>query len=300
MKRRRLIILLVGLLVITPLAVTFGRYVVRNIRNYIMQANNFFFNSDKLVDGGITYEMNNWGGASNITIQFQLNNHKNNILTSDADITYHLSTTYDETKVSCSIDDVDGVIQKNEKTDDYTLIIVPQRIFNDNESVTVTVTAESSNPYEKTLSATFVITVGRRGIDYQITDKANQPYFIFTVTNASDKYKVVTPFGDYSANDPITTNEYMALSNEDKAKCASATITLGFDPSEVVLDTTSDIMKVATYDTTQYNNIDYIDEVTFNVEPLTSIEVRFYKRDSSENYTYPITNGTSVVSFSAS
>ena len=90
MKRRKLIILLVGMLVITPLAITFGRYVTKNIRNYIMQADNFFFNSDKLVDGGITYEMNNWGGVSNVTIQFQLNNHKNNILTSVSDIYYHL------------------------------------------------------------------------------------------------------------------------------------------------------------------------------------------------------------------
>lgn len=300
MKRRKLIILLVGMLVITPLAITFGRYVTKNIRNYIMQADNFFFNSDKLVDGGITYEMNNWGGVSNVTIQFQLNNHKNNILTSVSDIYYHLEVDCDETKVLCTIDELDGVIEHAEKTDNFTFDIVPQRAFNDNESVEVVVTAVSSSPYIKTLSATFVITVGRRGIDYQITDKANQPYFIFTVTNASDKYKVIEPFGDYSLNDPITTNAYLALSDTDKAKCASAVITLGFDPSEVVLDTTSDIMKHATYDTTVYDGVDYINEIEFNVEPLTSIEVRFYKRDSSENYTYPIINNTSVVTFGAS
>ena len=263
MKRRKLIILLVGMLVITPLAITFGRYVTKNIRNYIMQADNFFFNSDKLVDGGITYEM--------ITL-----------------------------RPPCTIDELDGVIEHAEKTDNFTFDIVPQRAFNDNESVEVVVTAVSSSPYIKTLSATFVITVGRRGIDYQITDKANQPYFIFTVTNASDKYKVIEPFGDYSLNDPITTNAYLALSDTDKAKCASAVITLGFDPSEVVLDTTSDIMKHATYDTTVYDGVDYINEIEFNVEPLTSIEVRFYKRDSSENYTYPIINNTSVVTFGAS
>ena len=59
-------------------------------------------------------------------------------------------------------------------------------------------------------------------------------------------------------------------------------------------------MKYATYDTTVYDGVDYINEIEFNVEPLTSIEVRFYKRDSSENYTYPIINNTSVVTFGAS
>lgn len=300
MKRRRLIILLVGLLAISPLAITFSRYVIQNVKNYIMQANHFFFNSDKLVDGGITYEINNWGGASNIEIQFELNNHKNNILTSDADITYTLTTTCDETEVICSLNSNSGTIQKAEKTDQFTLTVVPQRAFDDNESVTVSVSASSSSPYEKTLSATFVITVGRRGIDYEITDKVNQPYFIFSITNALDTYKVVTAFGDYSVGDIITTNEYLALSAANKANCASAIITLTFDPSVVVLDTTSDIMKVATYTTTTYQGIAYISSITFDVDVLTSTEVRFYKRDRSANYTYPIVNNSSVVTFQAS
>ena len=300
MKRRRLIIILVGLLAISPLAFTFGKYVTKNIRNYIMEANHFFFNSDKLVDGGITYEINNWGGASNIEIQFELNNHKNNILTSDADITYSLTTSYDDTEVICTLDSSSGTIQKEEKTDNFNLTIVPQRPFNDNESVTVTVSATSSSPYVKTLSATFVITVGRRGIDYEITDSVNQPYFIFSITNALDKYKVITAFGDYSVNDILTTNEYLALSPSDRANCASAVITLSFNPSVVILDTTSDIMKKATYTTSQYQGISYINSITFGVDVLTSTEVRFYKRDSSQNYTYPIVNNTPIVTFTAS
>ena len=300
MKRRRLIIILVGLLAISPLAITFSKYVIQNVKNYIMEANHFFFNSDKLVDGGITYEINNWGGASNIEIQFELNNHKNNILTSDADITYTLTTNYDSSEVLCTLDSDSGTIQKEEKTDNFNLTVIPQRAFDDNESVTVTVSATSSSPYVKTLSATFVITVGRRGIDYEITDKSNQPYFIFSITNALDTYEVVTAFGDYSVGDIITTNEYLALNQSDRSKCASATITLTFDPSVVVLDTTSDIMKVATYSTTTYQGVSYISSITFGVDVLTSTEIRFYKRNSAANYTYPIVNNSSIVTFSAS
>lgn len=299
MKRRRLIIILIILILLLPVGITFSKYVTENIKNYIMEANHFFFNSDKLVSGGVTYGINNWGGAGNIEIQFELNNHKNNILTSDTDIEYTLDITCDNGLI-CSLSSDSGVIQVAEKTDDFTLTLTPTRPFNDNESVTVTVSATSSTPYVKTLSATFVVTVGRRGIDYEITDSEGSPYLIFSITNALDTYKVITAFGDYSVNDLITTNDYLALSDENKAKCASAVITLSFDPSIIILDTTSEIMSSATYQTTNYNGVDYISNITFPMDVMMSKEIRFYKRDSSRNWTYPIVNNTSVVTFSAS
>ncbi|MBQ6284861.1 MAG: hypothetical protein IJK67_00925 [Bacilli bacterium] len=300
MKRRKILIILIMIILLLPLGITFSRYVTENIKNYLMEANNFFFNSDKLVSGGITYGINNWGGASNIEIQFELNNHKNNILTSDADISYTLTTTCDNTLILCNLNSNSGVIQVAEKTDNFTLTIIPVRAFADNESITATVTASSSSPYEKTLSATFVVTVGRRGVDYQITDSVGSPYLIFTVTNALDTYKVITPFGDYTAGHLLTIDEYLALSSADKAKCASVVITLSFDPSVIIIDTTSDIVASSTTQTTAYQGVNYISSITFPMDMMMSQEVRFYKRNSSIDYTYPIVNNTPVISFTAS
>ena len=299
MNRRKLIIILIITILLLPVGITFSKYVTENIKNYIMEANHFFFNSDKLASGGITYGINNWGGTGNIEIQFELNNHKNNILTSDTDIVYSLTLNCDS-GVICSLNSNSGTIQVAEKTDDFTLTITPTRPFNDNESFSATVTATSSSPYVKTLSATFVVTVGRRGIDYEITDSVTSPYLIFTVTNSLDTYKVITAFGNHAVNDLLTTNEYLSLSSEDKAKCASVVITLSFDPSVIILDTTSDIMNSSTYQTTLYNGVNYISQITFPMDVMMSKEIRFYKRDSSQNWTYPIVNNTSVVTFSAS
>ena len=263
-----------------------------------MEANNFFFNSDKLVAGGANYGINNWGGVGNIEIQFQLNNHKNNILTSDADITYTVTTSCDNS-VICNLSANSGTIQRAEKTDNLTLTVVPTRAFNDGESITASVSATSSSPYVKTLSATFVVTVGKRGISYEITDSVSSPYLIFKITNAQDTYKVITAFGNHNIGDLITTTEYLALSAADKNNCASALVTLSFDPSDVILDTTSDIMKNATYTTSTYNGINYISTITFKVDVMTSMDIRFYKWDRSQNYTYPITNPTPVITFSA-
>ncbi len=299
MKKRRLIILLILLVIILPVGVAFSRYVTISIKNYLMEANNFFFNSDKLVDGGANYGINNWGGSGNIEIQFQLNNHKNNILTSDSDIVYSLSTTCDSS-VICSLNANSGTIYKDEKTDNLVLTVNPQRPFNDNESVTVSVSATSSSPYVKTLSATFVITVGKRGVSYEIKDNVGSTYLTFKITNALDTYKVIEAFSGHPLNSLLTTEEYLALSNENKAKCASVVITLTFNPSVVILDTTSDIMKNASYSVTQYDGIDYISSITFPLDVLTSIDIRFYKRNSSSNYTYPITNPSPVITFNAS
>jgi len=298
MKRTKIIIILLIIVLLLPVGITFSRYVVENVKNYLMEANHFFFNSDKLVAGGINYEINNWGGTSNVPIDFVLNNHKNNTLTSDADITYSISLSYDTSSIACSLSSNSGVIQKLEKQDSFELIITPLRPYNDGDSVSVTVTATSSSPYEKTLSATFIITVGRRGVDYEIRDKSNQPYFMFNITNSLDTYKAIEAFGDYQVNHVFTTNEYLALSPAEQAKCASILATLTFNPAVVILDTTSDIMKNATFTTTTYNGINYINSVTFGVDVMTSKEIRFYKRDSSLNYTYT-GSGTPIVTFTA-
>ena len=299
MKRRRLILILLFIVLVLPVGITFSRYVTQIIKNYIMEANNFFFNSDKLVDGGITYGVNNWGGVGNIEFQIQLNNHKNNILTSDADIDYTLTTTCDTSSVTCTFSSNSGTIYKDEKTDNILFTVTPRRPFNDNESVTVSVSATSSSPYVKTLSATFVVTVGKRGISYEITDSVSSPYLVFKITNAQDTYKVITAFGGHPAGEILTTSEYLALSESDKANCASALVTLSFNPANVILDTTSDIMKNATYSTTTYNGIAYISSITFKVDVMTSMDIRFYKRDSAQNYTYPITTQTPIITFNA-
>ncbi len=300
MNRRRRVIFLVMIILLLPLSITFSRYVIESVKNYLMVANNFFFNSDKLVEGGITYGINNWGGGTYIDVQFQLNNHKNNILTSDTDIVYTVEADCDETKVICNLSAESGTIQVAEKTDDLLLRITPIVEFNDNDSISVTVTANSTSPYEKELSATFVVTVGRRGIDYEIRDSLGSPYLMFTVTNSLETYKAREAFGNYAAGDPVLFADYMNLSDADKAKCASIVVTLSFNPNTVILDTTSDILNDATYTTTTYQGINYINQITFGMDKLMSKEIRFYKRNSDVNYSYTSGSvGNPVITFSA-
>ena len=111
----------------------------------------------------------------------------------------------------------------------------------------------------------------------------------------------IVPFGNYSFGDPITENAYNALSAADKAKCTSAIINLTFDPSIILVDITSDFYENSYSNTTQLiNNKAYVNGITFGMDPVSSMTIRFYKVNASNNYTYPtLTNPNSIITFTA-
>ncbi len=296
--RYKILIGLLLLVVILPVGITFSRYVYDFISYYILESNDFFFNSDKLGEHNIVYGVENWGGVGTFEIEFELNNHKNNLLTSVSDINYELNVTHSE-DVQTSIDLVNGTILTDEKTDSYKLVVTPSRVFNTGETVRINIVAKSTSPYVKTLSATFNITVGRKGISYEIIDKANQPYLELVITSARDNYKVNQAFGSYSVGHILSYNEYKALSAADKAKCTSAVITLTFNPSVIVLDTTSEIVHNMDYNETTVNSVDYVSTIEFPIEAMSSNKLRFYKANPANNYTYPYGTSTSIIGFSS-
>lgn len=300
MKRikKRYIVLIFLIAVTLTIGVSFSKYVTEKIKYYIMEANNFYFNSDKLVYGGKTYGINNWGGAGVFNIQFELNNEKNNILSSTSDIEYSISTECSE-DVICALNETSGIIYVSEKKDSFVLTITPQRVFNTGETVTINVVADSIAPYEKRLSATFVITVGKEGITYQINDALYQPYLNYIITNSRTSYVVKTAFGNYGENDEISIDEYMLLSDSDKANCISALITLTFDPAIVVIDTTSSIIDYSTMEYELVDGVSYISKVTFKVDALSNTSIRFYKKTTNIDYTDSINSDNPVIEFEA-
>ena len=300
MKIKKQYIIIILILILSPAVVTLSRYVVKGIHNYIMEANNFYFSSDKLSTDNPIYQVNNWTGVDPFYIQFELNNKKNNILYSTSDIEYNLTIECDD-DIECSLNNTEGTIYSDERTDNFTITVNPKRSFNDKETVNVKVHAQSTSPYRKLISAEFNITVGKRGIAYEIDDEENQPYLNFIITNSLTSYYVREDFGDYQIGDEISASTYKSLSEENQNKCSSAIVTLTFNPEDVVIDTTSEIMKKSSVTYQEYNNISYINSLTFTVDATSSNEIRFYKVNVNNNYTYPqyIENEESIIEFSA-
>ena len=299
LKKQIIIIFLIFVVVTLPLSITFSKYVVKKIGDYILEANHFYFNSDKLKENGASYQMNNWSGVSSFNIQFELNNRKNNILASASDISYNLNITC-PSDVTCTLDsDKSGIIYAAANVKSFNLLITPTKAFKEGESISVGVSASSSSPYIKTLSATYVITVGKQGIAYEIDDQADDTTFNFVITNALDYYTIDESFLTYNVGDKITSDTYKNLDSSNMAKCTSYKITLTFDPSVVIVDPTNNLVASSTKTYSEVNGIQYVNSLTFKVDALSSNSLRFYKINTKNNYTYPVTNASSIVTFSA-
>lgn len=297
-KKYKIIFISLIIIILLPFTITFSRYVYLTAKDYILETKKFYFNSDKLTRDNKIYEINNWSGTDPFNIEFDLNNRKNNLLYSDSDIEYELNVECADDTL-CSITNTTGTIYKDENSDIFNLTITPQRVFTVNEEIVVKVIGKSLSPYKKTLSATFKIKVGVQGLSYEIIDNAYQPYLMFNITNTRQSYFARNAFGTYNVGDEIVISDYLALSDTDKANFSSARITLSFDPNYVILDTTSNITTNSTKLYTTVDGVSYISSITFDMDAVSSMSIRFYKKDTSKNYTYPIITTTAIINFSA-
>ena len=92
----------------------------------------------------------------------------------------------------------------------------------------------------------------------------------------------------------------MELSNDKKSKCHSAIVTISFDPNYILIDNTGEsYINSINKKTVQINGETYINEITIPIDAISSKDLRFYKVDVSQNYTYPNNNNQSIVTITS-
>lgn len=289
--------LLIPIIVIISLGTfTLAKYVVEEFHSYYLSAKNFYFTSNRLKKNTATYMVNNWSGVGAFDISFNLLSEKNSYVYSDYDIPYTVRYVCPN-DVICEFDKSSGTVyyEGHEHSDTVVLSVTPTRNYAENERLQIYIEAESTAPYKEKISANFVYVVGKQGVTYEIEDEANRPYMLLKITNAINYCTVITAFGDYDVDDFIESNVYRTLSDVDKAKCVGENVTLNFNPNVVLLDTTSNIVNTATLGTTTINGTAYINNLNFNIEPSSTMSIKFYKATPANNYTYPINNNSSIV-----
>ncbi|MBR3161153.1 MAG: hypothetical protein IKF19_00275 [Bacilli bacterium] len=298
-NKKKLLCLYLIVFFLLPIGYTFGRYAYEEIKTYFLKTKKFYFNCDKLSERGSVIEMTNWSGVGQYSVTFNLNNYSNSILSSDEDIEYNIQYSCSN-NVVCSIENnkTNGTITTQTKTDSFTIVItVPtETTLHDRDRVELHVTASATSPYEKTLTGTFRLVVGYYGLSHEIEDSRNSPYLNVRITNTLDYYVVREAFSNYAVNNQIDIPTYQNLSNENKDKCASAIVTLQFDPTKILLDMTSqDYQEAETVTKQTINNHEYIKSISFKIDVLSSKQIKFYKIDTTKDYTYPNNNNNSIV-----
>lgn len=290
-KKRILIVLII--LLCLPISFTLGRFVYNKVLDLYFTSKNFFFESDKLTIDGAVYSLDYWNGVDPYNVVINLNSFKNNKLKSDSDITYEINYTC-SSEIICNATKDKGTIYGDTNTDSLTITMTPNSTFKDGDSVVLKVEAKSLSPYEKTLSAEFELVVGKYGLSHELVDNENDVYLEFKVTNTLDYYTVREAFDGYSVGDRISSDDYASLSTQNKDKCASAIVTLKFDPNIIYTDNNNTaFLNSYNVKTEKIDGFDYINEFTFKMDSSSSMVVKFYKKDVNKDYT-----GTNIVNVS--
>lgn len=309
-----LILLLIFIIIkfIIPASVTFSRYVYSKVRNYYLYSKEFYFNSDKLSLEGAYFEADNWSGVDEYRVDINMYSKNNSLENSKVDIAYNITYTYgvyhangtaytDKTVdelLNFDISKTSGTIFVSSNNADYFYFTIsPKVTLEDDDYILVTVSANATSPYKQTISGTFKISIGNLGMRYQIEDEEYSPYLEVTVTNTLNYYTVKKAFSDgtrnYAVNEQISIADYLKLTAEQKQNCNSMTIQMQFDPTQVVIDTTSAMYMLAEDNDAHDiqgippDNYTYVNSITFDIDAEESKVVRFYKNVVSNNYTYP-------------
>lgn len=293
--------IILGIIVILGITfVSYGRYIYNDIRDFYLSSRNFYFNSDKLKVNRAIYQVDTWSAVDPYTIVINMNSSKNNLVHANSDIEYNITYICSD-NVLCSINKSVSTIYASSHSDSFTAVITPNGSFNDGDEAYMEIYANSVYPYKKKLSARFILKVGKIGLSYSIDDEVKRPYLNFNITNTFDYYLVKEEFDKYKVNDRIDRSTYMSLSDVNKKKCTSVMISLSFDPNDTILDMTSSAYLNA-YNVSIINidGYDYVNGITFKMDSESSETIKFYKRDVTMDYSYPIINDNSIIDFSYS
>ena len=299
-KKNQIIIATLIALSLLSFIIIFGRYLTSNVSNFFVRSKEFYFFSDKLSEDNSIYQVDNWSGVDDYTITINMNSRLNNIESATYDIGYDISYTCSDNAI-CQLSKTQGIINADTNSDFFNLTITPNTQLKDGDKVVVDVVVNSTAPYKKTLKGRFTFVVGKEKLTYQITDKAQNPYMLLSITNTLTYYTVKEAFDSFHVGDRIDINTYLSLSEDKKSKCYSAEVKIEFNPREVLFDVTNSAYSDATNITT--TNIDgktYINGFTIKIDAISSREIRFYKVDVNQNYTYPNgSNDKSIITVSS-
>ena len=289
-----LIILLILLSAISFVAIL-GRYVTNSAKDFFSRSKEFYFYSDKLSKDTSIFQIDNWTGVDPYTFTIDMNSRKNKIEAATYDIGYKIKYTCTPNAI-CQLSKTEGIISANTNSDLFYLTITPNTQLETGDKVTVEVEATSTSDYTKTIKGRFTLVVGKEKLTYSIDDRANSPYMTLSITNTISYYIVKENFANHTIGEKIDIDNYKKLSEADKKKCYSRMVTIDFNPNEILLDITNEnIGKATNLKKKIINGKTYINGLTIEMEPISSTELRFYKIDSTKDYTYPNNMNTSIV-----
>lgn len=337
-KHKKLIVILL-IIIFTYPAITLSRIVYKVVLDHFYKTKNFYFSSDLLTENNSIYKVSNWSGVDKYIITINMNSILNEKKRATSNIDYKITYSCED-KVNCYLSKEEGIIpvsnEVDSNRDSFNLTVIPTKVFDNNEETKIEIKATSTNPYKKSISATFILKASKVGLSYEITDKKNDIFAVLRLTNSLTYYTVKENFGSYKVGDELDQDVYNSLSKEEKSKCYSLMVDISFDPKILNMDLTNafylksvkdknnvktvklrrvlkdfdkyeidDLIDEDTYKTINKANYDklsdeyeYVSGIIINIDAISSGDIKFYKKDKFKDYTYPFINDESIIKVS--
>jgi len=152
--RKQILVLSVLVIFCLSLVTILARYVLKYANNFYTSTKEFYFESDKLKESNPTYRIEQWTGINSYSIPIKLSTAKNTLEKLSYDVDYQISYSC-SSNITCQLSKTSGTIYTTNNLDTVTLRINPNTALNVGDQVTINVTASTTEPYSKTISAKF-------------------------------------------------------------------------------------------------------------------------------------------------
>ena len=246
--KQQLVLLVVIVCYVFSLTMTFGRYVAVKVSTYISSSKEFYFYSDKLDDKEIEYPIS-WSGTEDCIIPINLYTRMNSLKTATHDVKYKVEYEMLSSNALCNLSKDSGVVSAATNNDAFTVQVSPNKLMSKNDKMRVKINVTTVDDFEKTLTAIFIISLENEKVSYTIDDAKNRPYFNMIINTIQKE-----------------------------------NITISFDPTEVVIDTSNEIFKnLKNYELLDGTKL--VNKIEFTADALSNLNIKFYKKDISKDYT---------------
>lgn len=246
--KKKIVLLIIVVLYFMSLTVILGKYAIKNVQKILANSQKFYFYSDTLLEGGAEYTVN-WNGSDLYTIPINLytKDKENNFAKAKEEIKYEIKYRCSN-GLECTLDKEIDTISAEDNMDQANLKITSNS--ENIEDAFVEITVNTLETYAKTLKATYKFTrVTGQDVSVKIEDEVNREYFNLIINN-------------------------MQAGNKN--------IIVEFNPADVLIDSTN---KIINSDNIIEVTDNLINKIEFEVKSMSSINIKYYKKDKSKKYT---------------
>ena len=142
-------------------------------------------------------------------------------------------------------------------------MVTPKMQIEQNDIITIRIKASTQEPYQKEISCEISLRIQQvLANSYEIEDIANRNYLTLKIVNTHD---------------------------------TGGNVSLEFDPNVIRIDLNDEAYLNRVEGSEETNADGYVEKFVFTMERESAKNIKFYKVDMSQDYTYPSGDATSVI-----